>query len=112
MRLTISFKKRQGKKIFSKPLDIPKETCYNKHVIKGKEIVKMKISYGLNDMKPFKLLVPGECFLYEETAYMRIFNIKTNYCEEFSAVDLSEGTLTSFTDNTMVTCFDGELIIK
>lgn len=72
----------------------------------------MKITFGLNDVKLFKFLVPGECFLYEERAYMRIFNISPNDSEESNAVDLSEGMLTSFTDNCMVARFDGELIIK
>lgn len=72
----------------------------------------MKITYNLNNTKPFRYLVPGECFLYEERAYMRISNISTSDEEEFNAVDLSEGMLTGFTDNTMIIRFDGELIIK
>ncbi len=72
----------------------------------------MRITYNLNNAKPFRYLVPGECFLYEERAYMRISNISTSDEEEFNAVDLSEGMLTGFTDNTMVIRFDGELIIK
>ena len=75
----------------------------------------MKVEYFRNDSIEFRLIVPGDCFLFKNVAYMRVETMhQTNRLGDeikYNAVNLVQGSWIGISDLEKVVPIDGKFTI-